>query len=132
VRVLAENRYYVLSLDPPRSLVRWARTAVPYRAVEEFDDVSRAAVLALLPVDRSTHVLLVDVREAPMRNDDAFEAVALRFRRDIHHGFLRSAVLVRTRAGQLQIQRHIKERPLDVPDHPTFLDEEEALAYLAG
>jgi hypothetical protein len=74
VRVLAENVHFRLTLDEERSLVRWARTAVAYDAVEQFEDVARATVLALF-------------------------AIALRFRRDLHHDFARSAVLVRSRAG---------------------------------
>jgi hypothetical protein len=132
VDVLAANRFFQLTIDRDRKLVRWMRTPMPYSMVEQFDDVARASVLGLLTVDRGTHALLIDLREGPMRNDPAFEEAALRFRRDIHRGFARSAVLVRSRAGLLQISRHLSERPLDVKEHPTFLDEEEALAYLAG
>jgi hypothetical protein len=132
LRVLIDHRHFSLTLDPDQSLVRWTRTALAYDAVEEFEDVTRSTILALLPVDRTRHVLLIDLRTAPMRNDPAFEEAALRFRRDIHRGFARSAVLVKTRAGQLQIMRHVKERPYDTPDHPTFLEEEEALAYLVA
>jgi hypothetical protein len=132
VHVLAENRHFRLTLDAPLWLVRWARTPLPFDAVEEFEDVARATVLGLLHVDRPTHSLLIDVRDGPMRNDEGFEKVAHRFRRDIHHGFARSAVLVRSLAGRLQILRHEKEYPLDGPAAPTFLDEAEALAYLGA
>ena len=132
MRVLAENRFFALALDTERSLVRWTRTPLPLATVDEFEDIARKTVLALLPIDRGTHVLLVDLRESPMRNDEAFEQAALRFRKDVHRGFQRSAVLVKTHAGQLQIARHIKERPADAAAHQTFLDEAEALAYLLG
>lgn len=132
MRVLAENVHFRMTLDDERSLVRWARTAVPYDAVEQFEDVARATVLALLAIDRAKHTLLVDLRDGPMRNDEAFEQVALRFRRDVHHDFARSAVLVRSRAGKLQIDRHHTERPGEIPNHPTFLDEAEAIEFLAG
>ncbi len=131
MRVLAESFFFSLTVDPEAKLVRWARTPVPYDAVEQFEDVSRATVLGLLRIDRAEHVLLIDLREGPMRNDDAFEKVAYQFRRDIHHGFTRVAVLVRTSAGRLQISRHVTERPDDARNHPTFLDEAEARAYLA-
>jgi hypothetical protein len=130
VEILAENRHFRLTLDAGRWLVVWVRTAVPYDALEEFEDVSRATVLGLLHVDRPTHKLLVDLREGPMRNDEGFEAAAHRFRRDVHHGFARSAVLVRSQAGRLQIVRHEKESPLEGASPPTFLDEGEALGFL--
>jgi len=43
-------------------------------------------------------------------------------------GFGRVAVLVKTRAGVLQITRHARERAGEVQDHPTFVDEAEAVA----
>jgi hypothetical protein len=131
VELLAENAHFRLTYDAPARLVRWARTRVPYDALEQFEDVSRATVLGLLAIDRPTHALLVDLRESPMRNDPAFEEAAHRFRRDIHHGFARSAVLVRSRAGLLQIGRHAKERPVE-GEIEAFMDEGAALAYLAA
>ena len=128
--LLAENPYFRMTLDAEARLVRWIRTTLPYGTVEQFEDVSRTTVLGLLNVDRPTHSLLVDIRESPMRNDPQFEAVVHRFRRDVHHGFWRSAVLVRSQAGKLQIMRHEHESPLEGVAHATFLDEGKAMEFL--
>jgi hypothetical protein len=132
VRVLCETPHFRLTVDRQRALVHWARSSVPIATLAQYEDMARKTVLALLALDRSKHSILIDVRQSPLRNDPSFDEAMLRFRRDIHRGFARTAVLVRTRAGVLQISRHAKERPDDVPEFRTFMDEAEAIAFLTG
>jgi hypothetical protein len=132
VRVIADTRYFRLSLDPQRMLVRWARTNIVLESVDEYEQMTHATVLALLPIDRPKHAMLIDLRDAPLRNDPGFEEINRRFRRDLHHGFARSAVLVRTRAGMLQINRHTSEFPGEVRGHRAFMVEEDAVAFLTA
>ena len=64
---------------------------------------------ALERFDRVTHRLLIDSRAAPGQNDPEFEKVYSRFRTRLLDGWSRSAVLVNTIPGHLQLQRHQRE-----------------------
>ena len=64
---------------------------------------------ALDVLDRATHRVLIDSRAAPGQNDPEFEKVFNRFRTRLLAGWLRSAVLVNTIPGHLQLQRHQRE-----------------------
>jgi hypothetical protein len=71
--------------------------------------------------------LLIDVRQAPPRNDAAFEAKVNGVLDAFTARFARHATLVRTAVGKLQTARLAHERGA-VPH--AFGDEAEALAYL--
>lgn len=73
--------------------------------------------------------LIVDTREAPPRNDPAFEAAFGPLRAQMLSGFRRVAVLVSTPIGKLQVERHAREDGLSVR---AFSDEIEALTYCNG
>jgi hypothetical protein len=68
-----------------------------------------AVVGALRTVDRYRNVLLIDFRDAWGRNDAAFEQTVAPFRTETTRGFRRVAVLTRSLAGQLQVQRLARE-----------------------
>lgn len=99
-------------------------------------DALEAALESLLTKVRA-HVgasrgpaLLIDMRAAPPRNDEAFEAVARRFRVPLHDCFDRTAVLVQTKAGTLQVRRLDREQAADATRNAVFDDESEARAFL--
>jgi hypothetical protein len=73
--------------------------------------------------------MLVDLRDAPPRNDDGYEAIARRHGPGLYASFRKVAVLVHSAAGRLQVRRF-----LDVtrPDAAVFTDERDASAFLAG
>lgn len=120
-----DGRFFSARLQEPH-VVRLTRTAVPLSAEGAREEI--AAVDKLLAQhDRAHSALLVDVREAPMRNDPAFEAQALTLRPASVLRFTHAAILVRTAVGRLQINR-LNER--DHLDTPVFMDEAEALAHL--
>jgi hypothetical protein len=83
---------------------------------------------ALSRLDRRQHSLLLDMRQARGRNDDAFERAVAPYRAATVSGFSRVAILVRTRPGQLQIQRHVREDSLG--DVVVFDSEQVALEWL--
>jgi hypothetical protein len=127
MREAFRNDYYVLDHDAPARLARLRRTAAHF---EQLADVSRnhdqlRRALAELPADK----LLLDLREGPPgRNDAAFENAIHATRKDLQNRYLRVAVLVKTAAGRLQMQRLGREDGLTIP---VFLDESEALRFLA-
>lgn len=73
--------------------------------------------------------LLIDTRDAPLRNDRAFESALVRARALVSDRFSRSAVLVHTAAGKLQVSRYASQAPLSPR---VFDDEPDALSFLTA
>src|SRR5262245_14440524 len=94
--------YFHVILDDDH-VVRVVRSGERFPSVAEFARVNREAVTAARKTGAGR--LLLDLRAGPAgRNDPEFEAEGERFRRELAK-FERFAVLVRTVAGKLQIQR---------------------------
>jgi len=81
---------------------------------------------ALEGIDRATHRLLIDSRAAPGQNDPEFEKVFNRYRTRLLVDWQRSAVLVSTIPGQLQLQRHQREGL----EAEVFMDPDRAVDWL--
>jgi hypothetical protein len=114
--------YFQVILGDDR-IVRVVRSAQRFPSVAEFARVNREVVAAARKTGAGR--LLLDLRQGPAgRNDEEFEAEGERFRRELAR-FERFAVLVRTVAGKLQIQRMSKGTTA------VFQDEAEALRHLA-
>ena len=81
----------------------------------EVTDLARAyePILAYLEATRPAGVL-VDLRDAPGRNDDAYEQAVIPFRRRLLIAAPRVVVLVRMRVGALQVARHARADGVDV------------------
>jgi hypothetical protein len=118
-----------LTTEAESRLVRYVRTNVPYPSLHDYERLHERAGAALDQLGRKNHVLLVDMREAVLNNDPAFERAASRCRQLLVHDFRRLAVLVKTAVGALQVGRHIREDSLD---SPIFSDETAAVSYLLG
>lgn len=116
---------------PVGSLVRLHRTSEPILTLEEAASVWGAVVRSLQGIDRVSHVLLIDFRDARGRNDAAFEQTVAPFRAETTRGFRRVAVLTRSLAGQLQAQRLARHDGVDSRLR-CFDSEEAALAWLLG
>jgi hypothetical protein len=116
-----------LTFEAESRLVRYVRTNVPYPTLADYELLHERVAAALDQLGRKRHVLLVDMREATLNNDPAFERAAVRCRQLLVHDFRKLAVLVKTAVGALQIGRHIREDALDAP---VFNDETAAVSYL--
>src|SRR5262249_8126680 len=103
------------------------RTDAPYATLREVEQTWTAVLAALDAAGRAQHVLLIDLRQGPLRTDPEFEAAMRRFRVETALGFARVALLVRSAIGKLQVQRHVRE---DRAPTQVFSDEAEALEYL--
>lgn len=84
---------------------------------------------ALSDVDVHQATLLVDVRQAPLRNDPALETAMSTQVHRIADAFSKWAVLVRTSVGALQVSRVARQ---DQREPFVGRDEAEALAFLLG
>lgn len=119
----------MLTLDEDRKLVRRARTDKAFPTIETAGEAYDAMLVALEQIDRREHVLLVDMRLAPPRNDPAFEAFVARYTVRLYAGFRRMAALVKTQAGRLQLARVFAELEMEIP---AFMDEAQAIDYLTA
>ncbi|MBC8067754.1 MAG: hypothetical protein IAG13_05415 [Deltaproteobacteria bacterium] len=83
---------------------------------------------------RGSHGLLIDSRDAPRRNDPAYESWFAKHRVKMIIGFPRVAVLVKSMAGLLQTQRLSTDGGLtNVNPHVrSFNHEADAWAYARG
>jgi hypothetical protein len=127
MREVYGSDYYVVALDEAKHLVRATRSSKPFLDVGTVSDELERMIAAVRgKIDAASCVLLVDVREGPLRNDPAFEN-ASRPIAELSRSFRRQAVLVKTATGRLQLNRIGRERgnPMSV-----FEDEAEALAHL--
>jgi hypothetical protein len=130
MKVLLQSEHARLEQDELRHIVRYTRSRIPFATVEDAANAFRSVGTASFGIDRSKYGLLSDVREAPGRNDPAFEAAIAQYRNELFAGFRRRATLVRTVAGALQVQRINREQ--HSPDVHVFHDEAEAIAYLTA
>jgi hypothetical protein len=99
------------------------------KSIEEIKQSFEDVVLALRPLNKPKLKILVDLRDGPsMRNDPEFEKAATPYRRAITEGFYKSAILLKSAAGTLQVKRYRREDGGDGP--PIFGTQEEALLFL--
>lgn len=126
--ILLEGEHFVLEFRENEKLVVLRRTAEPFESIE----TSLAAYIAvrrkLDTLARRSLSFLVDLRNGPPRNDPEFEAAIAAHRRAFFDRFSKTAVLVRTAAGRMQLTRHMRDDGLD---SLVTTDKLEALRYLA-
>ncbi len=116
-----------VEVDRPRRLVRIRRSGESFHTIEEVRTFYEAVAAAVEKLERRALVVLVDVRDAPARNDPAFETTVASYRKRMFTGFARGAVLVRTAAGKLNVSRHAKDDGVELS---VFQDEGAALTWL--
>jgi hypothetical protein len=129
MRQLHQSAHFLITVDDELRLVRRTRTDQPFKSIAELELVYQAVLQALDTIDRRQHVLLVDVRRAPARDDVAFEQVIARYTARLYGGFRQVAAITKTAAGRLQVTRLARGA---VPRLHTFTDEAAALAFLAS
>src|SRR5262249_36491626 len=105
------------------------RTSQPYGSLEDVIDIHLRVGKMFDRLGRDRHVLLVDMRRAPVNNHPDFERASARARAILVRGFPRIAVLVQTAVGALQIRRHLRE---DNIAGDVFHEESDALTYLTS
>ena len=116
-----------VEMDRPRRLVRMVRSGTPFNAIEEVRAFYESVAIAVEKLERRALMLLVDLREAPARNDPAFETTVAGYRKRMFADFARIGILVKTAAGKLNVSRHAKD---DGHEVTVFHDEDAALAWL--
>lgn len=126
IETIHRDPFFRVEREPQQRLYRLARTSAhfPDLSVAERTFAALDAALAQVP---PSSLLLLDLRDGPPRPEPAFEELVGRHRDAIFSRFSRVAVLVRTAAGKLQVQRMNRGASSHVL---TFDDEDRAFGYL--
>ncbi len=127
--VLHESDYYRVERVAAPSHLRVTRKVRPFLSAQEVDLACDPVQAALDREGRERSTLLIDTRIVAGRNDPTSEQMFERHRREMLLRFKRVALLVRTPAGLLHVQRLLAS---DRADARAFADEQEALAFLRG
>lgn len=94
--------------DRDHRVVWLHRTAQPFASLDEVTVANEQVVQKLEPRYRLWGVV-VDMAHAPARNDPAFESAMRGLRAAINASFARTAVLLGTQVGVLQVKRIARE-----------------------
>ncbi len=121
-----EDDYWHISHDQARGFVRLTRTARPFPSIEATLEIQRA-LGPRLERFRGLPLLLDFSGGPPGRNDEDFEAAVAPARRQLDAIFPRVALLLRSRAGELQVRRMAKKEQRAAF---VFLNEAEAVKWL--
>lgn len=127
--VVLQSAYYRVEVLPGDRIVCVVRLPRAFESAEAVEEACAPVQSALDRLGRERHSLLIDVRDAPLRNEPEYERWFADHRRRMPLGFRRAAVLVRTMAGKLQTNRLIEN---DKSGPVAFQDLREAVSYLEG
>lgn len=126
---LFRNSHLIVIREEGGRVIRARRTPTPFASATDMYAV-QAQFLKIVPVrDRFAVGVLVDVRDAPMLANDGLEIEAAKVIDAMASDFERSALLVRTAVGALQVRRIARTNPFRLE---LFEDEAAAIAYLTG
>ena len=106
--MLFENGYFEVDLLKSDAIVAVTRTAKSFESLPDAHRACEPMIATLDALGRASHYLLLDSREAVGKNDPEYELWFARFRKELVAGFPRTAVVVRTVAGQLQSRRLLR------------------------
>lgn len=104
VRRLHESEFWLLEEFPEQRIAVLHRTPLPASSLAALA-ADNDALLAALREDHRDFGLVVDTREAPLRNDKAFEQTMAKLRIELTSHFQRAAVLLDSPLGELQANR---------------------------
>ena len=104
-REVVSNEYCRVTYDPSTRIARFIRSSTPIRSLEEAARHFGQAVSLINALGRNKISLILDMREAPSRNDPQFEEAMAEHRRQVARDISRVAVIVKTAVGRLHVQR---------------------------
>jgi hypothetical protein len=130
LRTLFADEYLTVTLDAENHVVRFTRNDKRFPSIDAVRAQHVSLDSAVAGIALKGLSLLVDVRSAPPRNDEAFESEITRLVARLVTKFKKHAFLVQTAVGGLQVRRLATSS--GAPSAVTFSREAEALAYLTG
>jgi hypothetical protein len=102
--VLIQSRYWSMHESVPIQVVFLRRTAAVIESTALLEEENHAVIATLRP-EHAGWGVVVDMREAPARNDMDFERAMRFLRQELSRRFARISVLVKSAAGVLQVTR---------------------------
>jgi cytochrome b involved in lipid metabolism/ferredoxin-NADP reductase len=103
-RRLHAGTYWILEESLEQQLVVLRRTPIAATSLAALSEENEHVLRRLLPQHRSFG-LVVDMRQARLRNDRGFEDAMAKLRREVTSHFQRTAVLLESSIGELQVTR---------------------------
>jgi hypothetical protein len=125
---LLSSPHWLMESDASTRVVWLRRSPVPFGSLVELTGANEAVVGKFVQQYESWSVV-VDMRLAPPRNDPAFEAAMRGLRSAIEARFARTAVLLATQVGMLQVNRLTRQ---DGATSFATTDEVAALRFARG
>jgi hypothetical protein len=122
------SAHWLMEEDVAQRVVLLRRMALPFSSLDELSNANQEVVRLIRPEHRAWGIV-VDMRQAPARNDPSFESAMRGLRDAVELRFARTAVLLGTAVGLLQVTRLTRE------DGATSLatqSEAEALRFARG
>jgi sulfite reductase alpha subunit-like flavoprotein/predicted heme/steroid binding protein len=119
---LLASAHWLMEEDRRNKLVYLLRLAMPFSSVEEITSANQQVVARIRPEHKDWGIV-VDMRQAPPRNDPAFEGAMRGLRDAVEVRFARTAVLLESAVGLLQVTRLTREDGAE-----TFATQSEAAA----
>lgn len=104
VRTLHASAHWNMEEDVTARVVVLRRSSLPFASIEQVVAENDAAIACVRP-DHADFGIVVDMRQAPSRNDPAFESAMRRLRDVAEQRFARLAVLLESAIGVLQAAR---------------------------
>ena len=104
IRRLHDSEFWLLEEFPEQRIAVLHRTPLPASSLAALA-ADNDALLDVLREDHRNFGLVVDTREAPLRNDKDFEHTMEKLRIELTSHFQRSAVLLDSALGELQVSR---------------------------
>jgi hypothetical protein len=126
---LFRSTHLIVIREEGGRVIRARRTSAAFATAADMYAVESQFLRAVPMRDRFATSVLVDVRDAPMLANDGLEIEAAKVIDAMASDFERSALLVRTAVGALQVRRIARTNHFRLE---LFEDEAMALAYLTG
>jgi sulfite reductase alpha subunit-like flavoprotein len=104
LRALISTDYWLMEEDAGQKFALLRRHAVPVDSLQELLEQNHEIIEQMRTV-QDDFGIVVDMRQAPPRNDPAFEDAMGQLRREIFNRYARVAVLVSSEIGVLQVDR---------------------------
>ena len=104
IRRLHDSEFWLLEEFPEQQIAVLHRTPLPASSLAALA-ADNDALLSALREEHRNFGLVVDTREAPLRNDKAFEQTMEKLRVELTSRFQRAAVLLDSALGELQVSR---------------------------
>ncbi len=105
---LFTSAHWLMEEDRLSQVVFLRRMALPFGSLEELTASNQQVVRQIRPEHREWGIV-VDMRQAPPRNDPSFESAMRGLRDAVEVRFARTAVLLETAVGLLQVTRLTRE-----------------------